>query len=244
MDTVELNKNNLTNLWEVVSKPYDGFARDNFINYSHIKHFDWPNKIWVIHKLSSKVMNSIKSIVKNSNSKLLFVSFDSLDNTRNEFVENYEFKLKSTLPGMSLKLKDPFPESTRLNYKTVINEDLALIWSSLFEKSFGYKIDKDIVLKSMQTIRYYLAFYNEKAIGTFIMHYTGKTLGIHCLGIPAYYRGNGYAKEMMHYILNKAIQQHSAVATLQASSMAQGMYERLGFTVDFMMNTYELKTTA
>lgn len=55
-------------------------------------------------------------------------------------------------------------------------------------------------------------------------------------------RGNGYATQIMHHLLNKGLEQGCNLATLQASKMAKSMYEKMGFTTEFKMRNYKLKT--
>ena len=74
------------------------------------------------------------------------------------------------------------------------------------------------------------------------MYTTGKTLGVHALGIDPDQRKQGYATEIMHHVLNKGIDQGASTATLQASEMAKNMYLKMGFTHDFLMENYQLKT--
>lgn len=94
----------------------------------------------------------------------------------------------------------------------------------------------------MDKIKYYLIYDKKTVVGTTILHHTNNIAGIHSLGILQDMRGKGYAKEIMHFILNEAIKKGATLATLQASSIAKKMYEKIGFKTDFTMNNYKLKT--
>ncbi|MFH4965726.1 GNAT family N-acetyltransferase [Gaetbulibacter sp. M235] len=241
MNTVKTNINNLTNLWAMAGKPFTGFATDNVISYSLINHSEWPNKIWSNQDLTIEIVKSIRDFIQHSDLKIRFATFEHSDTNHDDLIEDFGFKLTSALPGMSLKLSQSFPQPTRLEFTMVTSETEAKIWSQTFKNSFGYLISKDTVLKTMPSIKYYLAFDNKEPVGTIILHQTNRVAGIHSLGVPTNSRGKGYAKEIMHYILNEAMRSDAEYATLQASKMAKGMYEQLGFTVDFTMKNYELK---
>jgi ribosomal protein S18 acetylase RimI-like enzyme len=241
MNTVKNNISNLTNLWAMAGKPFTGFATDTIISYSLINHSEWPNKIWSNQDLTTDIVKSIRDFIQHSDVKIRFTTFEHSDTNHNDLIEGCGFKLTSALPGMSLKLSHSFPQPTMLKFKMVTGETEAKIWSQIFKNSFSYLTSKDTVLKTMHSIKYYLAFDNKEPVGTIILHQTGRVAGIHSLGVPPNCRGKGYAKEIMHYILNEAILLNAEYATLQASKMAKGMYEQLGFTVDFTMKNYELK---
>jgi predicted acetyltransferase len=81
----------------------------------------------------------------------------------------------------------------------------------------------------------------EDIVGTVICHQTQNTIGIHSLGILPNMRGKGYATEIMYNVLNKGLEQGCNLATLQASKMAKSMYEKMGFTTEFIMRNYKLK---
>lgn len=242
MENIKNNINNLTNLWTIASKPFNGFATDHLISYCQINNAEWPNRIWATQQLSVDIIQNIKEISENSNANLRFVNFENLEVNNTTIIESLGFKLTSSLPGMSLKLNQYIPQSTRINLKMVTNKAEAKKWSSIFKEAFGYLISAETVLKSMDKIKYYIIYDKKTVIGTIILHQTNNIAGIHSLGVLPDMRGKGYAKEIMHFILNEALKQGATLATLQASSIAKKMYENLGFKIDFTMNNYKLKT--
>lgn len=141
------NINNLTNLWTIASKPFNGFATDHLISYCQINNAEWPNRIWTTQQLSVDIIQSIKEISENSNANLLFVNFENLEANNTNLIESLGFKLTSSLPGMSLKLDQYFPKSTRINLKMVKTKAEAKKWSSIFKEAFGYLISAETVLK-------------------------------------------------------------------------------------------------
>lgn len=242
MKHINNNIDNLLNLWTTVSKPFNGFASDSIISYSQIQNSEWPNKIWTSKKLTINTLNNIKNLIKNSQIKLHLVDFELEGKSNRTFIENAGFELTSSLPGMHLPLTTTFVNNTKLHFLMVTNSKEAEIWCNIFKQSFGYFISKELVIKNMNKVHFYIAFENDIPIGVVKLHLSNDTAGIYSLGVPAHFRGKGYAKDIMYFLLNKALSKGATVATLQASKLAQGMHERIGFSKDFTMNSYTLKT--
>jgi ribosomal protein S18 acetylase RimI-like enzyme len=242
MEHIEYNIHNLLNLYATVGKPFNGYASDSAIGYSRIQASEWPNKIWSNQKLTPDVLQNIKIIIESSQINLRFIDFEFDGRANHTLIEQVGFELSSSMPGMHLKLTQPFITHKRLSFKMLTEMAEAKIWTAVFKQSFGYVISEDLVLKNLNKIHFYIAFEDSKPIGVVKLHLTNNIAGIYGLGVPVAFRGNGYAKEIMHFVLNKAIQQGATVATLQASKLGQRMYERMGFKNDFTMHSYKLKT--
>ncbi|WP_417237115.1 GNAT family N-acetyltransferase [Bizionia paragorgiae] len=242
MEHIEYNIQNLLNLYATVGKPFNGYASDSAIGYSRIQASEWPNKIWSNEKLTPDVLQNIKILIESSKIKMRFVDFEYGGSTNHRFIEQSGFELTNSMPGMHLKLTNPFETPTRLSFKMVTEMTEAKIWTAVFKQAFGYLISEDLVLKNLNKIHFYITFEDSKPIGVVKLHRTNNIAGIYSLGVPVAFRGNGYAKEIMHFVLNKAMQQGATVATLQASKLGQGMYERMGFKNDFTVHSYKLKT--
>jgi Acetyltransferase (GNAT) family. len=243
MKHINANISNLTSLWTTVSKPFDGCADDDTISYSQINNSEWPNKVWLNKTLTNNTtLKHTKELIKKSKNTLRLVDFEFNGNSNTELIESSGYKLTSSLPGMSIKLTKPFNSKTKLSFKLVTNAADAKVWCAIFEQSFGYVISEDLVIKNLHKINFYIAFNSDIPVGTIKSYQTNTVIGIYSLGVPIHMRGNGYAKEIMYFILNKAIEQQATLAILQASKLAEGMYERLGFKKDFTINFYKLKT--
>lgn len=242
MENINQNIYNIIKLWETVSKPFNGYATDAIISYSQVQNSEWPNKIWSNQKITPDILNNIKMLIETSQTNLRFIDFEYDGETNKKLIENSDFELTSSLPGMHLRLTKPFDIKTRLKFKMVTETSEAKIWCAIFKLSFNYIISEDLVIKNMNKVHFYIAFENEEPVGVVKLYLANSIAGIYSLGVPAHFRGKGYAKEIMHFVLNKALQQEATLATLQASKSAHGMYERLGFKKDFKMNTYKLQT--
>lgn len=240
MKKVELNINNLTTLWKIASASYQRYFSDEHFEYAYIKNTQWPNRVWIKNPSSIHFFEKIKEKIGKPYKDLTFSYFNT--HSKNIFLKNkHNLKLKSVQYGMSLPLKNKFITQKKIHFKQVENENEAQAWSNSFQKSFGYNISSQIILKTKEHIPFYLVYLEQELIGTVILFVTKNVVGIHSLGILPKKRKQGFATEIMHHILNKSIDKNLTLATLQASEMAKAMYLKIGFSIDFLMENYQLK---
>lgn len=243
METIQSNITNLTSLWKSVTQPFNTFNEDKNIGYCFIPNSQWPNKIWLKKAHNPAILNDIKLLLKSELDGLTLSFFDIDSSEQNLMIFDYHgFDESSIQFGMSLMLKEKVKTSKQLTLQLITNVEASKKWSQTFEKAFGYKVSEKTVKKTYHTINYYLIYDHEDIVGTVICHQTQNTIGIHSLGILPNMRGKGYATEIMYNALNKALEQGCNLATLQASKMAKSMYEKMGFTTEFIMRNYKLKT--
>ena len=239
MNTTQLNIQNLGQLWETAGKASDGFKKGDGYFVSMAENGEWPNRIWATDTLSEETMTDIASEMKTFKQ----VTFSHFNETETETVllQEHGFELKSKQYGMSLPLRSKFEVEKTLELERVNSSENAKLWSQAFYDAFQYDISSDTIVNAMEDIPFFLVKNEGTLVGTLILFATEKVLGIHSLGIRPAQRKKGYAKEIMHYVVNNAIEKDYAQATLQASEMAKNMYAQMGFTFDFMMKNYTLK---
>ncbi|NJX16879.1 GNAT family N-acetyltransferase [Tamlana crocina] len=242
MTTIESNILNLTSLWRSATQPFNTFNEDKNIGYCYVPKSHWPNKIWLKNEHNPWVLDEIKLLLKSKLGGLKFSYFDLGLSEKSMIFDNHGFDEVSIQFGMSLKLLKKVKVLKQLKFRLVTNPQDSLKWSQTFYQAFGYKISEETIIKTYNQINYYLIYDQENIVGTVISHQTRATLGIHSLGILPNMRGNGYATQIMHHLLNKGLEQRCNLATLQASKMAKSMYEKMGFTTQFIMRNYKLKT--
>ncbi|WP_047789590.1 GNAT family N-acetyltransferase [Tenacibaculum mesophilum] len=175
--------------------------------------------------------------------KYFTFSLFTLSSQENNMELDAKIQLKSTQYGMSLELNEKFETQRQIDFKRVKNKEEAGIWSNTFFKAFNYEISTATILKTKETIPYYLVYFEQELVGTIILYTINTVAGLHSLGILPEKRKQGFATEIMRHTLNKAIDNNLSLATLQASEMAKEMYLKLGFSLDFLMENYILNTT-
>jgi GNAT superfamily N-acetyltransferase len=240
MNTTVLNIDNLTQLWSLAGETFHGYHNHTGIHTSTIENSQWPNRIWTDAVLSEKSLQKIEAQMK-SNKGMTFSNFN-LDSLRSPSINRAGLSLKSIQYGMSLPLVTAFETQRKIELVRVAHDLEAETWSNTFYRAFQYRISPETLLKTASKIPYFLVYHGKQLVGTVIMYTTGKTLGVHALGIDPDHRKQGYATEIMHHVLNIGLAQGASLATLQASEMAKNMYLKMGFSHDFLMENYELET--
>lgn len=241
MNNVQLNISNLTSLWKHASMPFRTYNEGKTIGFCFIPDAQWPNKIWLKSHDTPEILEEIKLLLKTGMDRLTFSYFDIDSGDKNLIFDYHGLKEVSIQYGMNLELAEPFEVSKPLKFHLVTDSLDAKLWSVAFKQSFGYLISEETICKTFETVNYFLIYDEEQIVGTVISHQTQSTFGIHSLGIIPKMRGKGYATQIMHSLLNKALQENCKLATLQASKMAKSMYEKMGFTTEFIMRNYKLK---
>lgn len=237
MKKVVSNINNLTSLWKTAATPYQGYHKETSFESAYIENAQWPNRIWTNLSPSENQLKEVQQQMLEEGNHFTF-SFFTLPNQENSIKLDAKIQLKSTQYGMSLELNEKFETQRHIDFKRVENTEEADIWSNAFFKAFGYEISTATILKTKETIPYYLVYFEQELVGTVILYTTNTVAGLHSLGIIPEKRKQGFATEIMRHTLNKAIDQNLSLATLQASEMAKEMYLKLGFSLDFLMKNY------
>ncbi len=240
MNTALLNIGNLTQLWSIAGETLHGYHNHEGIHTSTIKNSQWPNRVWTDAVLSEKSLQKIEAQM-GSNKGMTFSNFN-LDSTKNASLIETGLSLKSIQYGMSLPLETKFETEKKVELVRITHDLEAEVWSTIFFKAFNYRISGETILKTTNDIPFFLVYHEEEPVGTVIMYTTGTILGVHALGIDPDHRNQGYATEIMHHVLNIGLAQGASMATLQASEMAKNMYLKMGFSHDFLMENYHLKT--
>lgn len=227
---------NLTSLWEELGNFDNSFVRSSLFNHN----INWPRRLWFNNDFDLETLSTVKAKVFTDYTNLIIPYWDIYGSNSNLLLEQNGFKKVFEQIGMSLKLDNSFEEQSKLKINLVSTEEDAIIWSKLFEASFGYEIPSSIVVNTTKTINYYIAYSQGNAIGTAMTYQTGKITGLHSVGIIPEGRQKGLANELMKILLNIAITDKSEYATLQASNMGKGLYLNLGFKEEFTITNYSL----
>ncbi|WP_316836993.1 GNAT family N-acetyltransferase [Pedobacter nutrimenti] len=237
---IQANLTNLTSIWKQAAELFDSYYMSDDFNYCYIENSDWPNKLWFNGDITESIINEVKEKLFSTPSPLTVSCWNIYDSTSYNLLKEAGFKEKSVQIGMSLKLKDWPKKQLRLNFNKVVNADQAELWTEVYTKAFGYRISEEIVKKSWGNIEFYLTTYEEEPVGTAIVYQTGNIVGIHGIGIIPDQRRQGFAEEIMEFVLNRATILGASHVTLQASVMGKGLYSKLGFKEDFVLKNYVL----
>lgn len=235
------NINNLTSLWKTVGAPFQAHHKNDDFEYCKIENSGWPNKLWFNGDLNQNSAEKAIQIIQSNPS--LVIPYCAIYGTKsNEILEAKGLVKKTEQVAMALQLDTPFEQQNTLQYKRVLNEQDAKIWSDLYPNAFGYIISKEILVQNWKEVQFHLVTYQNQPIGTFMLFQTKNNVGIHGVGVIPEMRRKGLAEEIMKYALNLAIDLNAEYALLQASVMGKGIYTKLGFEDLFTIKNYILKS--
>ena len=237
---IQENINNLISLWQVAGLSMNSYFENENFNYAVVENSEWPNRLWFDHDVDNKSLNAAKEFLSRQSKNLTVPYWDIYDFNSYELFESTGFKIKFKQIGMSMTLKNKFDFKKRLTIELISDEKEAQAWENIYPDAFGYKISKEILLNTQDKIEYYLASLNSEPVGTAIVYNTGNVSGIHGVGVIPSARRKGYAEEIMKHVLNESINAGMKFSTLQASDMGKGIYLRLGYSEDFIINNFVL----
>ncbi|MFD1604714.1 GNAT family N-acetyltransferase [Flavobacterium artemisiae] len=235
------NIDNLTTLWRTVATPLLSNHKIDSFEFSQIKNSGWPNRLWFREDITEENLPQILEIIE-KNPGLIIPYWDIFGSNSNQIFEKNGFQIRIQLVAMALKLGEKFPVDNNLTFKRVLNEEDAKTWSDIYPLSFSYIISKETLVHNYENVKFYLVHFDEKPIGTLTLFQTGKTMGIHGVGVIPEMRKRGFAEEIMKFAINEAIDADCEYAQLQASALGKGIYTRLGFEDLFLITNYFLNS--
>ncbi|MEH6535658.1 MAG: GNAT family N-acetyltransferase [Psychroserpens sp.] len=240
IDLINVNIKNLTSLWQTASEPINSYFKEPKFDYSLIEYSEWPNKLWFNQEINKNTIALAKEKLVSVSTNLTIPYWDIHNSNSFEILEQNGFDLKFEQTGMSIKVNHLFTELKTLSLKKVSSEKEANLWAKLFYKSFGYFTNPILLTKSQKNTNYYIAYDQNEAVGTGILHTTNNVSGIHSVGIIPEQRRKGYAEQIMKLLMNQSIKINSDYITLQSSDMGKGLYLKLGFEEQFTIKNYAL----
>lgn len=252
----EANLANLTGLW----KKYGSSPSSSLpLVYSNLR---WPYRAWVEwsgEKLTTGMYNpahdlaclvdlpdtAILPVWRISNdSELGATTFlDPQDIEKQLLKNNWRCSFKQL--AMYLELQTtvsylPLPRQGFVMTRLSSLHDVKT-WVDIGSDAFNYTIDRAVidVLLGDDDIQLLLGWQDELPVCCALLFKTGEFIGIHQVGVKRGFQGQGIARYLMLYLLDKCIQWQGKYAVLQASHQGQSLYESLGFKAQFHIKNYQ-----
>ncbi|MUH35391.1 GNAT family N-acetyltransferase [Zobellia amurskyensis] len=239
-ELIHTNVKNLTSLWETAGVAFDSYSKTPVFEYCEINGSEWPNRVWLHQPITQETIDLIKQKIGATTTPITLPVWDIYNENESVILENNDFSFIFEQVGMSLKPSHLFDVKSDVEIVRVSNPTEAMLWSELFQKSFGYVISSETVNKTLGKIEYYIAYSNSLPVGTALLHKTDSVMGVHAIGIPPEMRRRGYADQIMKLLINNIIKNGYEYITLQASNMGKNLYLKLGFEEQFLIKNYRL----
>ncbi len=235
------NLNNLTALWQ----RYQARSESTADGLQMFHNVQWPHKHWVEPSATIDATDDawLATQVPDADAFACWPTFDAsgsvainADTLRDRLLSTGDWQPRLTHTAMALNL-DEYQANIaskprhRAGVETMDESSLEA-WCETGSQAFGYTIDRDIVrtLIDDSDCNFLLARNNAgDAVATGMLFCTGAFAGIHQIGVPAEYQGQGFASVMMRALLQLALDKRARHAVLQASAAGKPVYEKLGF---------------
>ncbi|MFX0075464.1 MAG: GNAT family N-acetyltransferase [Candidatus Hermodarchaeota archaeon] len=147
--------------------------------------------------------------------------------------------------GMALnlsKLDTSAKINITLDVERVEDREELSKWSNVVSTVFHIKIDDDLLeyLHAQSEAKFYIGIYNKRAVSALLLYLIPKVAGLHAVSTLPEYRKQNFAVTMSNRALVDAREMGFKYGVLQASSMGQFVYKKLGFKKYCDIITYAL----
>lgn len=260
MDINQANINNLKSLWKKYGA--DKLAPDKCSQQTNEQGFYvnklWPNRCWFDGNFNINNIDDLSILSKLAQDSLFpilptFVSENNQQfvtqpsNIEHWLLENNWCKaleqtaMCTTLDSCSLLTSKNNAKHADFCVKKLETAVELSPWFAATEMAFGYCIDRSVIenLVEDSDIQLLLGLYQGQAIASALINKTDDVIGIHQVGVKPDFQGQGLASIFMREILSLCQSWQGKYAVLQASELGKPLYERLGFTAQFIINSYQ-----
>ena len=246
MDLLHDNIDNLTSLWKTVGQPIEAYHATVYFDYCVVSDSESPNKLWSHGDVNEERLTAAKHQLRTLPTEVGVPYFDIHASQSYRLLEANGFEQQSEQIGMVLPLSQHREQPEDLYLQEVSTEEEAKQWEDIFRRAFGYHISYRLLLPHYETTHFWTAYHRDgEPVGTAVLHHTDdRVMGIHSMSILPEMRRKGLAEQMMRQLLNQSLRRGFGYATLQASEMGRGLYQKLGFDEQFVMKNYALKPAA
>lgn len=225
------------------------FMDTDKLKWIQAKNADWPSGIFYANFKNSELINEIKLM------KDLIQSDEAPDGwtvgplTRpkkfGKVLLKHDFLEVFHQAGMALhlsKLSTPTNINDALDVLVVENEEDLSYWGKIVSSVFHIKVDKELLvyLHTQSNIRFYLGVYNKTYVSSLLLYLIPEVAGLHAVSTLPDFRNQNFALTISNKALIDARDMGYKFGVLQASSLGQFVYTKLGFKKYCDIFTYAL----
>lgn len=239
-DVNQLNIDNLTSLWRKMGVENDSPFTVDGLTISRT----WPNRFWFDWCAQIKQVNAIAPVLDQLPSTAVVPVWEGAGAPAQQleiFLKDECFRILFSQLAMYLDLQSiPATELPVLDIITVQSTADIETWTATASAAFGYWIDITAIqaLVDVPDVKLLLLKQDGKAAATALVYQTGDIIGVHLVGVPDEFRGQGLARKLMQYVINLCVTMGGKFLTLQASAAGEPLYRQLGFVPQFVIKNY------
>ncbi len=232
-------ENNLDNFYTKASHYPNFIPRiEDKISWVLAKNADWPDCIFRADfedlNVKKEISNVKKLIRKRKAPNAWTVGPLTKPNNLGSLLENQGFSNVYHQAGMALELNDI--ENIKKNKNDLIiekvnNEESLIQWSEVVSQVFGIKVDFELLkfLYLLEELHFYLGKFEGNSVSTLMLYLSSGVAGLHAVSTLPEYRSTGFGFAISRFALIKAYKMGYYIGVLQASSLGENIYRKLGF---------------
>jgi hypothetical protein len=230
---------NLDDFYTLSSQHPNFISRmEDKINWVVSKKADWPECIFRVdfkgYKLDDEIEKIKKLILNGTAPNGWTVGPLTQPRDLGNKLERKGFKNVYQQTGMALeleKLDKRFILQNDLTVKKVKNEESLQHWCQVVSQTFGIKIDFELLkfLLPQKEVHFYLGYFNQNPVSALLLYLSSGVAGLHAVSTLSKYRNKGYGIKISGKALKYASIMGFRVGVLQASSLGEKIYKKLGF---------------
>jgi len=233
------------------SSKYPNFISqiEDKINWVLARNADWPDCIFRTNfenlNLKKEILTVKKLIRKGKVPNGWTVGPLTKPKNLGSLLVKYGFSNVYHQAGMAVELKGI--ENIEINKNDLIiekveNEESLIQWSNVVSKVFGIKIDFDYLkfICSQEEVHFYLGKIKGNPVSTLMLYLSSGVAGLHAVSTSPENRSKGFGLAISRSALIDAFNMGYYVGVLQASSLGEIIYRKLGFQKYCDINSYAL----
>ncbi|UCD01778.1 MAG: hypothetical protein JSV23_01785 [Promethearchaeota archaeon] len=245
-----LNKISLKSINYYIEKNLDDFytkssEHSNFtsriedkISWVFAKSVDWPNCIFRANFKNlnkDNEINYIKELIRKGKAPNSWtVGPLTIPINLGNILEKNGFSNVYQQAGMAIELKnlkDKTIDRHDLIVEKVDNETSLKEWCEIVSLVFGLNVDFDFLrfICLQEQVQFYLGKFEGKSVSTLVLYLSSGVAGLHAVSTLLEYRNKGFGLTISRTALIDAFKIGYRVGVLQASSLGERVYRKLGF---------------
>jgi hypothetical protein len=221
----------------------------NKLKWVRANNADWPSCIFYANFKNFDAnleIESVKSLIQSNNAPdgwtvgpLTYPKNLGKLLLKHNFIEVFH------QTGMALnlfKMKGSTSINTGLSIKKVKNSSDLNSWSKVVSNVFHINLDQELLayLKGQREVALYIGLYQNTCVSALLLYLIPGVAGLHAVSTLQEFRNQSFALTMSSRALLDARELGYKYGVLQASSMGQFVYKKLGFRKYCDVITYSL----
>lgn len=211
---------------------------ENKISWVFAKSVDWPNCIFRANLKNLNIdneINYIKELIRKGKAPNGWtVGPLTIPKNLGNILEKNGFSNVYQQAGMAIEiknLKDKSIDRNDLIIEKVDNETSLNQWSKIVSLVFGLNVDFDFLkfICLQEQVQFYLGKFEGNSVSTLMLYLSSGVAGLHAVSTLPNYRNKGFGLTISHDALIDAFNMGYRVGVLQASSLGERVYRKLGF---------------